>query len=647
MALDWRWLRRFWQDKQDYFLLAIALLVFTGTLLEGRRRGYFEPIELYAYDQMVRHQPPLPSDDRLVLVEINEEDLRQQQAWPFPDEAYAQVLEKLQAGNPTAIALDIYRDFPVEPGYERLVKQLKQPNVIAIRNLDILTGTPAPASVAPEQIGFNDVILDNDGILRRALIYAVGSDGMALPSLPLNLAMLYLYRQAEIVPENSALHPDWLQLGQATFVPLASNSGGYQKADTRGYQMLFQYRDHQTIGQTLSFTEVILGNFDPALVQDKIVLIGSTAPSLKDEKMTPFTSGGQAGTKMNGVVVHGQILSYILDTALGTRSQFKFWQEWQEYLWTLGWLAAGAGIGWIFRHPVIIVGSVLGGTVGLVAIGYVLLGQFVWIPVAAPLMSFVLAMGLVIMYQSYLDFRQQKMVMTLLGQNLSPAIANALWEDRSELLTSGNLSGRALTATMLFLDIRGFSGIAESMAPADLMIWLNTLFAMVTAEVQQHQGIVNKFTGDGIIALFGVPVPRQNEVEIAQDAQDAVAAAVAIAHQLDGINQSFQAKNQPLVKMRIGLFTGAVVAGSLGGKDRLEYGVIGDSVNIASRLESCAKERHPVPCRILIAQATAQYLGDRFAIESWGPMPLKGKSEVINVYRVLTPGEPGFLGEVS
>ncbi len=647
MAFNRRRLKRFWQDYQDNILLAIALVLLTGVVLEGRRRGGFEQLELQAYDRMLRQQPEMASDDRLVLVEINEEDLRQQERWPFADEIYAEVLENIQAADPAVVGLDVYRDFPVEPGYERLVEQLSQPNLIAIRNLDVLTGTPAPPAVVPEQQGFNDLPLDPDGVLRRALLYATGSDGLTLPSFALNAAMLYLYDVEGISPQASELDPQYLQLGEATFFPLETDSGGYQTVDARGYQMLFHYRDRSLMLPTLTFTDVWLNEFDPQLLEGKIVLIGSTAPSLKDVVTSPFSLGSREGNKMNGVVAHAQILSYVLDTALGVRSQFSFWQGWQESLWIVCWLGAGAAIGWWLRHPVAIVGGFLFGIAGTWGAGYFLLQSFVWIPVATPMVGFIVAMGFVIVYQSYQDFRQQKMVMTLLGQNTSPAIADALWEERSELLTSGQLPGRSLTATMLFLDVRGFSTISETMAPPDLLDWLNDLLGMVTHEVQSRNGIINKFTGDGIVAIFGVPVPSETPDAIAQDAQDCVSAAVAIAEKLDAINQNFREKELPKVRLRLGIFTGEVVAGSLGGKDRMEYGVIGDSVNTASRLESCAKERQPVDCRILIAEATQQHLDQKFDLESWGPMPLKGKAEVVQVFRVLTPAEKSISTTVT
>lgn len=636
-------LKQFWQGNREHIFMAIALILLTGVIVEGRHRGLFERLELQAYDKMSRRSPQLEADDRLVLVGIGEEDLRSQEKWPFPDEVYAKVLANLQKGKPAVIGLDVYRDFPVEPGYDALVEQFKQPNVIAIRNLDVLTGTPAPPSISPAQISFNDYPVDIDGVTRRSLLYAAGSDEAVLPSFSANIAMTYLMTQAEIMPQASEIDPNLLQLGQATFFMLTPESGGYQTLDARGYQFLFQYRDRQEIKNTLSFSDVLAGKFDATKLKGKIVLIGSTASSLKDESITPFTLGARDGKKMAGVAIHGQMISHILDSALGRRSQFRFWTGWQEDLWVVGWIVAGAGIGWILRHPLAITAGFGFGILGTTGSGFLLLQNYVWIPVATPLIGFFLSMGFVIVYQSYQDFRQQKMVMELLGQNTSPAIANALWEERSQLLSSGRLPGVSLTATMLFLDVRGFSTVSERMIPEKLLIWINELLEIITHEVQQRNGIVNKFTGDGVIAVFGVPVPRETPEAIAKDAQNCVAAAVAIAARLDEINQGFRSKNLPTIQLRIGIFTGDIVAGSLGGKERMEYGVIGDSVNTASRLESCAKERQVVDCRILIAKATQQYLGDRFAVESWGAMPLKGKADMVEVFRVLTPQETNTL----
>ncbi|NET90219.1 MAG: adenylate/guanylate cyclase domain-containing protein, partial [Kamptonema sp. SIO1D9] len=123
--------------------------------------------------------------------------------------------------------------------------------------------------------------------------------------------------------------------------------------------------------------------------------------------------------------------------------------------------------------------------------------------------------------------------------------------------------------------------------------------------------------------------------EVLLDAQRAVECAVAIAEHLEAMNQNWRSLGLPTIQMRIGIFTGPVVVGSLGGKDRLEYGVLGDSVNTAARLEACEKDRQPNNCRILIAKETLVFLEDKFKVESWGLLALKGKKQMVDVYLVL------------
>ncbi|MEO0375843.1 MAG: adenylate/guanylate cyclase domain-containing protein, partial [Cyanobacteria bacterium P01_A01_bin.17] len=151
----------------------------------------------------------------------------------------------------------------------------------------------------------------------------------------------------------------------------------------------------------------------------------------------------------------------------------------------------------------------------------------------------------------------------------------------------------------------------------------------------EHQGVINKFTGDGLMAAFGVPIPRESWDAIATDAQRAVACALKMGESLGILNQRWQAQGLPEIQMRAGIFTGPVVVGSLGSKSRLEYGIIGDGVNTASRLESVDKHRQPSACRILIAHATLDYLQDKYEVEAWGALTLKGKVEKVEVFRVI------------
>jgi adenylate cyclase len=257
------------------------------------------------------------------------------------------------------------------------------------------------------------------------------------------------------------------------------------------------------------------------------------------------------------------------------------------------------------------------------------------VPLVPSFLVFLGASGGVVSYRAQQFQRQQKMVMRLLGQSSSPEIAETLWQRRNELLDNGKLPGQALTATLMFTDLKGFSTLSEQLSPHQLLNWLNEYFEVMTDVVVEYNGVINKFTGDGLMAVFGVPIPREEWDEIATDAQRAVTCALKMGERLQELNERWQARGLPTVQMRAGIFTGSVVVGSLGSKARLEYGVIGDSVNTASRLESVDKDRQPSFCRVLIAQETLDYLGDRYQIESWGTLTLKGKSEPVAVYQVI------------
>jgi len=623
-----------WLDWASVRVVAFATIAVTTTILGVRYLGGLQPLELVTFDQLMRlRAPQTEPDSRILIVAITEKDLRSQNQWPLSDQVLAKLLRKLQAAQPAVIGLDIYRNLPVEPGHNELVAQLKQTNLIAVQNINTLTGVAAPSEVSTEQIGFSDIPLDPDNVVRRNLLFAENEQG-TLYSFSLRLALAYLETQG-ISPEPSQVNPEYLQLGEAVFVPLAANSGQYQAIDAQGYQILLNYRSPDQVARQVTISEVLNGAIEPSWVKDKIVLIGSIAPSLKDTFTTPYSPALRENHKMPGVVIHAQMVSQILEAATGKQPLLSFWSEWGEIFWIISWIGIGSIVGRITYHPLALSISAVVGLACLLGTGFYLFTRAVWVPLAAPAVGFVLTVGVVVTYRSYHAHQKQQIVMKLLGQNTSPEIAQTLWQGRDRLLKSGKLPGTNLTATMLFADVVGFSTISEQMTPASLLDWLNELLEVITHEVLIRQGIVNKFTGDGVMAVFGVPTTRLHQREVDQDARAAVACALAISDRLEEMNRNWQSRNLPVIQMRVGIFTGSVVAGSLGGKDRLEYGIIGDSVNIASRLESCRKDQQPANCRILIGKETLVHLQGEFRVESWGPLILKGKQQTIDVYRVL------------
>ena len=172
------------------------------------------------------------------------------------------------------------------------------------------------------------------------------------------------------------------------------------------------------------------------------------------------------------------------------------------------------------------------------------------------------------------------------------------------------------------------------------MNWLNEYMAAMAPVISHHGGVIRQYAGDSIVALFGVPVPRRTEEEIARDAVNAVRCAVALERRLLEMNRAWQQAGKPVTGMRIGIVTGEAVSGTLGSTERWEYVVVGDTLNTASRLESFDKDVYPPdplvrPCRTLIGQSTHAYVGDLFETEWIAESRLKGKSQLVAIYRVL------------
>ncbi|UCE87005.1 MAG: GAF domain-containing protein, partial [Deltaproteobacteria bacterium] len=235
---------------------------------------------------------------------------------------------------------------------------------------------------------------------------------------------------------------------------------------------------------------------------------------------------------------------------------------------------------------------------------------------------------------------QRTTLMQLFAKHVSPQVAESLWEQREQFLDGGRPRSQKITATILFTDLQGFSGVSEQLDPETLMEWLNTYMDGITRVVMQHEGVVDDYFGDGVKANFGVPVPRTSEEQVREDAIHAVECALELEREMVRLNGSMKERGLPTLRMRIGIFTGPVLAGSLGSADRMKYTTLGDAVNTAARLESYDRDlalAHLAtsPCRILIGDSTLRHLGDRFETQRVGEVTLKGKTERIVAHCVL------------
>ena len=627
--------------RNPIFAAALSCLLVFVALVGVRHNGNLEFLELPAYDWFVRLLPASSTqDDRITLVLVSEKDILSIGRWPLTDEVLAQTLTTLLRGKPRAIGLDIFRDIPVPPGTEILNTVLSQnPNIIVTMKFGDGGVRPPPVLEGTEQVSFNDILVDPGGVVRRGLLFLDDGDSVA-HSFALRLALLYLKTQG-IVPQPDERNPQHLRLGKVSFRPFEENDGGYVKADARGYQFLLDYQGPATHFRSCSLADLLSGKVPPGAFSDKIVLIGVTAQSVKDFFFTPYSRGFSEEQQVPGVILHGLMISQFLRAGMEGVQPLATLTEKQEMLWILlccllgGILGLRAHSAWRFS---------LLSFAGVLLIGLSAYSAFLyrwWIPFAPPALAFVLSAALVTAYLTSLERKQRSLLMQIFSKHVSKEVAESLWRQREQFLRNGRPRSQKLVMTAFFSDLRGFTTVSEKMDPQDLMDWLNIYMEKMTGIIMARGGIIDDFAGDGIKANFGLPLPEQDESVIRRDALSAVRSALDMESAMHQLNAHWREKGLPEVGMRIGIYTGPAVAGALGGLQRMKYTTVGDTINIASRLESYDKDLgKEALCRVLIGESTLRYLGPGFRTERIGEVSLKGKEEKITIYRVL--GEEGL-----
>ena len=626
------------------FAVTGLVIVAVGLSVWGLRSArLLEGFETAAYDWFIRLRPTATaSDPRVTLVTITEADIQDQGGWPLSDEVIARTLDTLLRYDPRAVGLDIYRDIPVPPGTNKLNVTFKDPRIVVVTKFaeGASPGVRPPAVLrGTEQVGFNDIVVDPGGTVRRGLIFL--DDGRTtLFSFALRLALPYL--QAEgVTPRADPSDPRYLRLGRVTIRPLEPNAGGYVAADSRGYQFLLDFRDGPGLFPSVNLTALLSGRADPRLIRGKIVLIGIVAESIKDDFYTPYSGGFEVEQRhVPGVAIHATIASQLLRIGLDGIAPMATPSEATKVIWIFLWSALGGMVGFRLRSPVRLALAASGGLLALGLGDFVLFLRGWWIPLVPPALTWLLSATAITAYLSHQETLERAALMRLFSRHVSKEVAEAMWQQRDQFVDGHRPRPQGLIATALFTDLTGYSTVSETLSPDLLMEWLNEYMEAMAGQVSAHGGVIKQYAGDSIVAIFGVPVARHSEREIAQDAINAVNTALAMETALRELNRRWREQHRPTTGMRVGIFTGPAVAGMLGSAERSEYVVVGDSVNTAARLEQFDKglfapDPDVNPCRILIGETTLRYLGDQFETDRVGDFALRGKEHKVGVYRVI------------
>ena len=589
--------------------LLLGIVVASASLL-----GFMNWSERWGLTALLTVRGDEPLQTPLVLISIDEDSFDELNLpWPWPRAFHAQLLDRIRAGQPAVIGIDIAFPEPSLHGPEddrTFADAITRAGNVVLASAVTVFQDPSyrkenfnapinPLRERARSFGFVNLLQDTDAVVRSMEVSRTFQDRV-FPSFPMAVAQE------------------------------AARNGVVSRFNTPSSStILINYRTTSLAAHTVPYYRVLQGDVPPELFTGKIVLIGSTSPLLHG---TYATSRGRAG--MAGV----EIEAHAVETLLQHISPERV-----PYLYTLFLVLAAAVLSVRVTgrlHPLMAAGllATAAGAYALIAVAL-----FVWqrSVLDLPIVPVTLLSGyaVTIMGNIVYEQRQRAYLMQLFSRHVSPEIAEAMWRERDQLLAGGRLQSQKLIETVLFTDLRGFTTLSEGMETKALMNWVSEYMESMARLVTAHGGVVEDYFGDAIKADFGAPLARTTEHEIRSDAIHAVECALAMGDALHALNRLWRDRGLPTVDMRVGICTGEVVAGCVGSHQRLKFTTMGDVVNTAARLESYEKDSddpslNPGSCRILIAESTASYLPPRFWMHRVGTLSLRGRTHTIDVHRV-------------
>ena len=654
--------------------LAAAALVLGGervsALVSRGGMNPFELAELRTYDwRLTRTARPEQARKDIAIVEIDERSLRALQPnagrWPWPRAVHSMLLDYLARAPAAVIVYDVVfseadtrRGFDfgesvmsgaesdkaladsitaagnvilvADASYDAEVENVALPDTgyaLDVPGIYELRGVLPPFTMLAEAaagLGHNRFVLDPDGPLRHAIPF-VRTHRRVVPSLGVSAAL----RAAGINAADVRLDGTVLRFGDRA-MPLSwrqveAEDGAlrflWDPIDFRGPALLADlksrtYPTYSFVDLEYAEEQLLAGrkpDVDPAIFRDKIVFVGTTAAGLFDVFETPFANG-----RMPGVQIHAALADDILSN--------RFIRE------------AGGGVRAATVTAAAIAIAVVAtalpawwataATAGFVtALWWVatrLFGGGYWLNLSQPALASSLALFGGVGYQYFVEGREKRKMKKLFGQYVSKDVYEQLVANPG----LARLGGQRREMTVLFSDIRGFTPLSERGQPEEIVGLLNEYFTRMVAIVFAHQGTLDKFVGDMVMALFGAPL------DDADHADHAVEAALEMIDALGELNARWKAEGRAEldIGIGIGINSGPMIAGNIGSDAIMSYTVIGDAVNLGSRLESLNKH---YGTRIIISDATRQRLSRRYGLRPLGDVVVKGKTQPVAIFEVV------------
>ena len=660
---------------QRILRLALSALILLFLLLNTTGNLYYpflEQLENWTYDARLNFSRPNTIDDRIVIVDIDEKSLAEVGRWPWPRARLATLVDNLFNHYSVAVVgFDIVfaekdessglaafeglasGELSEDPLYQKALEKIR-PSLeydrifaTSLEGKDVVTGYYFRPSVPQGEDGtigllpdpitkmdvqwnhrlpirkpvgyasnlevlqsaaaaggfFDNPLVSKDGVFRRVPLVQ-SHDGYLYSSLALATVQVYLGNpkiQLGVETGGAKNNRDYYALESIILgdlkIPVDNNGAAY--VPYRGLQGSFPY---------LSIHQVLTRDIDPALLKEKIVLVGTSAPGLLDLRSTPVQN------TYPGVEVHANLISGMLDQSINHKPA-----------WTIGYefvllilIAVSMALLLPMVSPLLATASSFGVSLLLIVGTVMAWNNNLILPLASPLLLIGMIFILHMTYGFFIESRGKRQLAHLFGQYIPPELVDEMSKSPAEF----SLDGENRELTVLFSDVRGFTTISEGMDPKQLTQLMNALLTPMTRVIHRNRGTIDKYMGDCIMSFWGAPLAD------AEHARHALYAALQMMDELKIMQKDFKARGWPEVNIGIGLSTGYMNVGNMGSEFRMAYTVMGDAVNLGSRLEGLTKY---YGVDIIVSENTSKSIPE-FIFRELDLVRVKGKHEPVAIF---------------
>lgn len=670
--------------RKNAILIGLGLLIvllFVGNAAHFYRLHFVDQLSDIFYDYRLKLTMPRTMDDRIVILDIDEKSLKEEGRWPWGRDRLGLLMDKLfDRYGIAVVGFDVVfaekdessglkvlqqlgkSQLKENAGFQsalaQIRPQLEYDNLFAskIKDRNVVlgyyltdqkdnnnitgmlpdptfpagsfTGRPIAFTVwngyganlpelqqAAASAGHFNPAVDADGMVRRVPML-VEYKGAYYESLSIAMVRT-LFGHPQLLPGFAAGRDsgyaglEWLDLdtaGGALRIPVGQD-----------VTTLVPYRGGQGSFRYISIADVLHDRIAPEQLKNKIVLVGTTAPGLLDMRATPVAE------VYPGVEVHANMISGILDQNLKERPAYMLGAE---VLWLL---LIGTALSFLLPRlspakAMLLIVSILSITLGL----SIVMWQYgnILMPVANSLVMIALLFAVDMSYGYFVESRTKRQITGLFGQY----VPGELVEEMSRHPESVSMEGESREMSILFSDVRGFTSISEGLDPKELTLLMNEFLTPLSRVIYKHRGTIDKYMGDCIMAFWGAPLPD------ASHARNAILAGIEMQATLSALQPHFKERGWPEIHVGVGINTGRVSVGNMGSEVRVAYTVMGDEVNLASRLEGITKQ---YGVGIIVGEHTRDAVTD-FVYRELDHVRVKGKDKPVAIYEPI-----GLTSEVS